>query len=91
MPIRMSVAKAMADTMTAPMVAPISGITSRSMTTNASATAYSPRPTTNRKISEEMPAQTATTKAPETYPPTLSMTRSPSLLTRSRREAGARR
>ena len=52
--------------MTAPMVAPIIGITSSSATTKASATAYSPRPTMNRKISDEMPAHMATMNAPET-------------------------
>ena len=56
----------MAETTTAPMVAPIIGITSRIVTTNASATAYSPRPTMNRKISEVTPAQRATTNAPAT-------------------------
>ena len=52
--------------MTAPMVAPIIGMTSSSATTNASATAYSPRPTMNRNTSDEMPAHMATTKAPDT-------------------------
>ena len=59
-------ANAIAVTITAPMVAPIIGITSSSATTNASATAYSPSPATNRKISDEMPAHMATTNAPET-------------------------
>ena len=56
MPIFTSVAKPIALTITAPRVAPIIGITSRSATTTASATAYSPSPTTNRKISDVMPA-----------------------------------
>ena len=66
MPIFGSSAKAIAVTITAPIVAPIIGITSSSATTKASATAYCPRPTTNRKTSDEMPAHIATMNAPET-------------------------
>ena len=61
-----SVAKPIAHTITAPIVAPIIGITSSRATTSASATAYLPSPTTNRKTSELTPAHSATTNAPET-------------------------
>ena len=46
--------------------APTTGISEKSPTTNASAKAYSLRPTTNEKISVLMPAQIATTNAPAT-------------------------
>ncbi len=61
-----SVAKPIAVTMTAPMVAPIIGITSSTATTTARATAYWPSPTMTRNTSEVRPAVSATTKAPDT-------------------------
>ena len=66
MPLLTSVANAIAHTTTAPRVAPIIGITSRTATTKASATAYSLTSVNYRKISEEKPAQRATTNAPDT-------------------------
>ncbi len=66
MPTLRSVARPMALTTTAPSVAPIIGITSRTATTRASATAYWPMPTMNRNTSVDRPAHRATMKAPET-------------------------
>ena len=67
MPVfRSVVAKVIAQTMTAPMVAPIIGITSVIITTKASATAYSPIPMMKSSTRVDRPAQSATMNAPET-------------------------
>ncbi len=76
--------------MTAPMVAPISGMMSVIVTISARASGYG-MPSALTQTSVATPAISATTTAPATYPPTRPRTSSLIRLNRARRVRGTSR
>ncbi|MNC93308.1 hypothetical protein D3C83_99060 [compost metagenome] len=87
MPSGTPVRNATSVTITAPMVAPISGIRSSTATISASASAYG-TPRICRNTYEVTPAMNAMVNWPATYPPIRSRISSPSSATLARRERG---